>query len=186
MSGAFTEFDERTMRRAIELAQLGRYTNHPNPRVGCVLTQGERIVGEGWHRKWGEPHAEVRAIEAAGANAQGATSYVTLEPHSFQGRTPPCTEALIRAGVRRVICGALDPNPKVHGDGVRQLRAAGLQTDTGLLEADVRELNLGFEKRMLVSLQWLWRWLTYQRGARLILSDIEPPDTAERESTARS
>jgi diaminohydroxyphosphoribosylaminopyrimidine deaminase/5-amino-6-(5-phosphoribosylamino)uracil reductase len=150
MSGAtFTVFDERMMRRAIELALLGRYTNQPNPRVGCVLTQGERVVGEGWHRKWGEAHAEVRAIEAAGGEARGATAYVTLEPHSYQGRTPPCTDALIHAGVRRVICGALDPNPKVHGDGVRQLSAAGVQTDTGLLEPEVRDINLGFEKRMV-------------------------------------
>jgi len=141
-------FDLRMMRRAIELAQLGRYTNHPNPRVGCVIAQGERIVGEGWHRKWGEAHAEVRALQAAGDAARGATAYVTLEPHSFHGRTPPCTDALIRAGVRRVYCGALDPNPKVHGDGVRQLGAAGIEVASGLCEAAVRELNPGFEKRM--------------------------------------
>ena len=149
MSAPFSEFDERIMRRAIVLAQLGRYTNHPNPRVGCVLTQGERVVGEGWHRKWGEAHAEVRAIEAAGIAARGSTAYVTLEPHSYQGRTPPCTDALIKAGIRKVVCGALDPNPKVQGEGVRQLRAAGVQVETGLLETDVREINLGFEKRML-------------------------------------
>lgn len=136
------------MQRAIELARLGRYTNHPNPRVGCVLVQGERIVGEGWHRKWGEPHAEVHALAAAGEAARGATVYVTLEPHSYQGRTPPCTEALIRAGVARVICGTLDPNPRVHGEGVRQLEAAGIEVRTGLLEEQVRALNLGFEKRM--------------------------------------
>jgi diaminohydroxyphosphoribosylaminopyrimidine deaminase/5-amino-6-(5-phosphoribosylamino)uracil reductase len=149
MTPTFNDFDERMMRRAIELALLGRYTNHPNPRVGCVLVQGDRIVGEGWHRKWGEAHAEVRAIEAAGIAARGATAYVTLEPHSYHGRTPPCTEALVRAGVRRVVCGTLDPNPKVQGEGVRQLRAAGIRVETGLLEHDVRELNLGFEKRML-------------------------------------
>ncbi|HLS80848.1 MAG TPA: bifunctional diaminohydroxyphosphoribosylaminopyrimidine deaminase/5-amino-6-(5-phosphoribosylamino)uracil reductase RibD [Steroidobacter sp.] len=136
------------MRRAIELAQLGRYTNHPNPRVGCVIAQGERIVGEGWHRKWGEPHAEVHALREAGDAARGATAYVTLEPHSYQGRTPPCTDALIRAGVARVVCGALDPNPKVLGQGVRQLEAAGVIVQTGLLEDQVRELNPGFEKRM--------------------------------------
>jgi diaminohydroxyphosphoribosylaminopyrimidine deaminase/5-amino-6-(5-phosphoribosylamino)uracil reductase len=140
------------MQRAIELAQLGRYTNHPNPRVGCVIAQGERIVGEGWHRKWGEAHAEVRALEEAGERARGATVYVTLEPHSFQGRTPPCTTALIRAGVKRVVCGALDPNPKVYGEGVRQLEAAGVAVATGLLEREVRELNPGFEKRMRTGL----------------------------------
>ena len=144
----FSPFDERMMRRAIELAQLGRYSNQPNPRVGCVLTVGEQIVGEGWHRKSGEAHAEVRALEAAGDSARGATAYVTLEPHCFHGRTPPCTDALIRAGVKRVVCGMLDPNPKVSGAGVQQLLASGIAVETGLLGSEVRELNLGFEKRM--------------------------------------
>jgi diaminohydroxyphosphoribosylaminopyrimidine deaminase/5-amino-6-(5-phosphoribosylamino)uracil reductase len=151
-AGAFSELDRRMMTRALELANRGRYTNHPNPRVGCVIAQGERVLGEGWHRKWGEAHAEVRALEEAGAAAMGATAYVTLEPHSYHGRTPPCTDALIRAGVARVICGALDPNPKVHGEGVRQLEAAGVAVQTGLLEAEARELNLGFEKRMRTGL----------------------------------
>lgn len=136
------------MQRAIELAALGRHTTQPNPCVGCVITQGERIVGEGWHRKWGEPHAEVLALQAAGEAARGATVYVTLEPHSYQGRTPPCTTALIRAGVRRVVSGVLDANPKVSGDGVRQLQEAGIETQVGLLADAARELNLGFEKRM--------------------------------------
>jgi len=140
------------MRRAIELAELGRHTTQPNPCVGCVITQGERIVGEGWHRKWGEPHAEVLALQAAGEAARGATVYVTLEPHSYQGRTPPCTAALIRAGVRRVVSGVLDANPKVSGDGVRQLQAAGIEAEVGLLADAVRELNLGFEKRMQTGL----------------------------------
>ena len=140
------------MRRAIELAELGRHTTQPNPAVGCVITQGERIVGEGWHRKWGEPHAEVLALQAAGEAARGATAYVTLEPHSYQGRTPPCTAALIRAGVSRVVSGVLDANPKVSGDGVRQLQAAGIQAEVGLLADAARELNLGFEKRMQTGL----------------------------------
>lgn len=148
----FSAFDERMMRRAIELAMLGRHTTQPNPCVGCVITQGERIVGEGWHRKWGEPHAEVLALQAAGAAARGATAYVTLEPHSYQGRTPPCTAALIRAGVSRVVSGVLDANPKVSGDGVRQLQAAGIQAEVGLFADAVRELNLGFEKRMQTGL----------------------------------
>lgn len=145
----FSSFDERMMRRAIELAALGRHTTQPNPCVGCVITQGERVVGEGWHRKWGEPHAEPLALQAAGEQARGATAYVTLEPHSYHGKTPPCTDALIRAGVRRVVIGVLDANPKVSGDGVRQLQTAGIQVDVGLLADEVRELNLGFEKRMV-------------------------------------
>jgi len=144
----FSAFEERMMRRAIELAQQGRYSNHPNPRVGCVLAQGETVVGEGSHLKWGEAHAEVHALRMAGEAARGAHCYVTLEPHSYHGRTPPCTQALIRAGVARVVCGALDPNPQVHGEGLRQLRAAGIEARTGLLEQEVRELNLGFEQRM--------------------------------------
>lgn len=140
------------MQRAIELAALGRHTTQPNPCVGCIVTQGERIVGEGWHRKWGEPHAEPLALQAAGAEAKGSTVYVTLEPHSYQGRTPPCTDALIRAGVRRVVIGVLDANPKVSGDGVRQLQAAGIDVQVGLLADAARELNLGFEKRMSTGL----------------------------------
>ncbi|HEY4367274.1 MAG TPA: bifunctional diaminohydroxyphosphoribosylaminopyrimidine deaminase/5-amino-6-(5-phosphoribosylamino)uracil reductase RibD [Steroidobacteraceae bacterium] len=144
----FSPFDQRMMQRAIELADRGRYTTHPNPRVGCIVVQGEAIVGEGFHQTWGEPHAEPIALNAAGAAARGSTVYVTLEPHSYQGRTPPCTDALIRAGVARVVCGTLDPNPKVHGNGVRQMADAGIKVETGLLKARVRELNLGFEKRM--------------------------------------
>lgn len=144
----FSAFDEQMMQRAIDIAALGRHTTQPNPCVGCVITQGERIVGEGWHRKWGEPHAEVLALQAAGDAARGATVYVTLEPHSYQSRTPPCTAALIRAGVRRVVSGVLDANPKVSGEGVRQLQEAGIETQVGLLAEAARELNLGFEKRM--------------------------------------
>jgi len=145
----FSAFDERMMQRAIELAALGRHTTPPNPCVGCIVTRGDRILGEGWHRKWGEPHAEPLALQAAGAQTQGATVYVTLEPHSYQGRTPPCTDALIRAGVSRVVIGVLDATPKVSGDGVRQLQAAGIEVQVGLLAEATRELNLGFEKRMI-------------------------------------
>lgn len=144
----FTELDHRMMRRALELAQLGRYTTHPNPRVGCVIVQGDRIVGEGAHRKWGEPHAEPIALARAGDAARGATVYVTLEPHSYQGRTPPCTEALIRAGVKRVISAALDPNPRVSGSGLAQLRAAGIEVEEGLCADEAHALNLGFDQRM--------------------------------------
>jgi diaminohydroxyphosphoribosylaminopyrimidine deaminase/5-amino-6-(5-phosphoribosylamino)uracil reductase len=145
----FNDFDRRMMRRALELAALGRYSTHPNPRVGCVIVQGERSVGEGWHRKWGEAHAEPLALAAAGAAARGSTVYVTLEPHSYHGRTPPCTDALIRAQVSRVICATLDVNPQVRGTGVRQLQAAGIDVQCGLLEEQARALNAGFEKRML-------------------------------------
>lgn len=148
----FTDFDRQMMRRAIELAALGHYSTHPNPRVGCVVVQGDRIVGEGAHRKAGEAHAEPIALQAAGDAARGSTVYVTLEPHCHRSRTPPCTDALIRAGVKRVVCGALDPNPQVHAAGMQQLARAGIDIATGLLEAEVRELNAGFEKRMTTGL----------------------------------
>jgi diaminohydroxyphosphoribosylaminopyrimidine deaminase/5-amino-6-(5-phosphoribosylamino)uracil reductase len=146
------KFDEAMMRRALELALLGRYTTDPNPRVGCVLTREGRVVGEGWHRKSGEAHAEALALAAAGDAARGATAYVTLEPHCHRSRTPPCTDALINAGVQRVVCGTLDPNPQVHGAGVAQLAAAGVIVESGLLETQARELNLGFAKRMISGL----------------------------------
>lgn len=136
------------MARALQLAERGLYTTDPNPRVGCVLAQGDRIVGEGWHRRAGEPHAERLAIDAAGAEALGATAYVTLEPCCHHGRTPPCTDALLEAGVRRVVVGMEDPNPLVHGRGLERMRAAGVQVQTGVMEAASRALNPGFDRRM--------------------------------------
>jgi diaminohydroxyphosphoribosylaminopyrimidine deaminase/5-amino-6-(5-phosphoribosylamino)uracil reductase len=144
----FSEADIRHMQRALELAELGRYSSHPNPRVGCVIAHGEQIVGEGSHLVAGQAHAEVNALNMAGERARGATVYVTLEPHCFHGKTPPCTDALIRAAVKRVICGALDPNPQVHGEGIRRLQGAGIEVRSGLLEKRASELNAGFEKRM--------------------------------------
>lgn len=136
------------MARAIQLAERGRFTTHPNPRVGCVLVRGSEIVGEGWHRWAGEPHAERLALLVAGERARGATAYVTLEPCCHHGRTPPCTEGLIEAGVAEVVCAMVDPNPLVSGRGLAQLQAAGVVTRTGVLEAQARALNPGFIKRM--------------------------------------
>jgi diaminohydroxyphosphoribosylaminopyrimidine deaminase/5-amino-6-(5-phosphoribosylamino)uracil reductase len=144
----FSDLDTRHMQRALELAELGRYSSQPNPRVGCVIAHGGEIVGEGSHLVAGQAHAEVNALNMAGARSRGATAYVTLEPHCFHGKTPPCTDALIKAGIKRVVCGVLDPNPKVSGEGVRQLQAAGVETQVGLLEQQARQLNAGFEKRM--------------------------------------
>ncbi|EJL6510820.1 bifunctional diaminohydroxyphosphoribosylaminopyrimidine deaminase/5-amino-6-(5-phosphoribosylamino)uracil reductase RibD, partial [Vibrio cholerae] len=144
----FTSFDHQMMSRAIELARRGRFTTSPNPNVGCVMTRGEQIVGEGFHFRAGEPHAEVHAMRQAGELARGATAYVTLEPCSHYGRTPPCAEGLIKAGVAKVICAMQDPNPQVAGRGVQMLRDAGIEVEVGLLEADARALNRGFLKRM--------------------------------------
>jgi diaminohydroxyphosphoribosylaminopyrimidine deaminase/5-amino-6-(5-phosphoribosylamino)uracil reductase len=144
----FSPFDEAAMRRALELAQRGLYTTQPNPRVGAVLAQDNEIVGEGWHERAGEPHAEPNAIRAAGDRARGATAYVTLEPCSHHGRTPPCVDALLAAGVKRVVYAVGDPNPLVDGRGAKRLREAGVQVESGLLAAEAAELNAGFLLRM--------------------------------------
>ncbi|MFA7593800.1 MAG: bifunctional diaminohydroxyphosphoribosylaminopyrimidine deaminase/5-amino-6-(5-phosphoribosylamino)uracil reductase RibD [Thiohalobacteraceae bacterium] len=144
----FISDDHRYMARALQLAERGLYTTDPNPRVGCVLVRAGEIVGEGWHERAGGPHAEVQALRAAGERARGATAYVTLEPCSHHGRTPPCSDALIAAGVTRVIAGLQDPNPRVAGNGLAQLRAAGIDTQVGLLAAESAALNPGFVSRM--------------------------------------
>ena len=140
--------DAHYMARAIELARKGLYTTHPNPRVGCVIVRDGQIVGEGWHVRAGEPHAEVHALRAAGALARGATAYVTLEPCSHHGRTPPCAEGLVNAGVARVVAAMQDPNPEVAGRGLKRLADAGIEVRCGVLEAQARTLNQGFLKRM--------------------------------------
>ncbi|WP_292957291.1 MULTISPECIES: bifunctional diaminohydroxyphosphoribosylaminopyrimidine deaminase/5-amino-6-(5-phosphoribosylamino)uracil reductase RibD [unclassified Neptuniibacter] len=136
------------MSRALQLAAKGLYTTHPNPRVGCVLVKEGRIVGEGYHLRAGEGHAEVNALAQAGENAKGATAYVTLEPCSHFGRTPPCAVGLIDAGVIKVIAAMVDPNPQVAGRGLEMLRAQGIETSAGLLETEAKALNPGFIKRM--------------------------------------
>ena len=144
----FSADDRRHMARALELAERGLRTTHPNPRVGCVLAAGADVIAEGWHVRAGGPHAEVDALARAGTRAKGATAYVTLEPCCHAGRTPPCTDALIQAGVRRVVYGASDPNPRVNGGGERALRAAGIDVEGGLLAAGSERLNAGFMLRM--------------------------------------
>ncbi|SFN11076.1 diaminohydroxyphosphoribosylaminopyrimidine deaminase [Formivibrio citricus] len=147
--------DEPFMRRALELAARGLYTTTPNPRVGCVIVRDGKIIAEGWHERAGEPHAEVHALRAAGELARGATAYVTLEPCSHHGRTPPCADALIAAGVARVVAAMQDPNPQVAGNGLARLAAAGIAVESGLLEAEARELNIGFVSRMTRDRPWL-------------------------------
>ena len=144
----FSAFDEAAMRRALEIAERGLYSTHPNPRVGAVLARDEEIVGEGWHERAGEAHAEPIAIRAAGERARGATVYVTLEPCSHHGRTPPCVDVLLAAGVRRVVYAIGDPNPRVDGAGAARLREAGVIVESGLLAADAEALNAGFLMRM--------------------------------------
>ena len=152
---SFSAVDHGMMARALQLAERGMWTTTPNPRVGCVLTRDGEVVGEGWHEKAGEPHAEVNALRAAGERARGATAYVTLEPCSHHGRTPPCAEALVAAGVSRVVAAMSDPNPLVAGKGLAMLRAAGIEATSGLLENEARELNIGFVSRMTRGRPWL-------------------------------
>jgi len=135
------------MARAVRLARRGLYTTDPNPRVGCVIARNDEMLGEGWHERAGFPHAEINALNAAGERARGSTAYVTLEPCCHHGRTPPCTEALIRAGVGRVVAAMRDPNPRVAGEGFEALMAAGIDVEVGLLETDAQELNPGFVSR---------------------------------------
>ncbi len=152
---SFNADDHRYMARALQLAEHGLYSTHPNPRVGCVLVRDGTIVGEGFHVRAGEGHAEVNALAAAGDNALGATAYVTLEPCSHYGRTPPCAEGLIKAGVARVISAMEDPNPLVAGRGHRLISNAGIDVSWGLLEARARELNPGFIRRMSAGLPFV-------------------------------
>jgi diaminohydroxyphosphoribosylaminopyrimidine deaminase/5-amino-6-(5-phosphoribosylamino)uracil reductase len=151
----FTAFDESCMRRALALAERGLYTTDPNPRVGSVIARGGEIVGEGWHRKAGEAHAEVLALAHAGDKSRGATVYVTLEPCGHQGRTPPCADALIKAGIARVVAATQDPNPRVNGAGAGKLRAAGISVDFGLLADEARALNPGFFHRHATGRPWV-------------------------------
>lgn len=143
------------MAHALQLAERGLYTTSPNPRVGCVIVREGALVGSGWHQQAGQSHAEIHALREAGDAARGATVYVTLEPCSHHGRTPPCAEALIGAGVARVVAAMQDPNPQVAGNGLALLQGAGIATDCGLLEAQARELNAGFIKRMVMGHPWL-------------------------------
>jgi len=157
MTAEINALDDAYMERALSLAARGLYTTDPNPRVGCVLVRDDRVAGEGWHERAGEAHAEVAALRAAGAAARGATAYVTLEPCSHHGRTPPCADALIEAGIRRVVCAAIDPNPRVAGTGIKRLEGAGIavSVSAGHIAAEARALNVGFFSRFERGRPWI-------------------------------
>lgn len=145
----FSQHDTKAMAKAVQLAQRGLCTTSPNPRVGCVLSKNGQVIADGWHQQAGDKHAEIEALTQAGEYAQGATAYVTLEPCSHHGKTPPCADALIEAGVTRVVAAMVDPNPKVAGSGLKKLHDAGIDVAWGLLEEASQALNPGFIKRML-------------------------------------
>jgi len=178
----WSRFERLAMQRALELAALGAATTQPNPRVGCVIARDDTLIGEGWHQRSGEPHAEVFALREAGEAARGATAFVTLEPCNHHGRTPPCSEALIAAGVSKVIFACGDPNPRVDGSGAARLRAAGIEVQTGLLSEQGEELNLGFFKRMRTGRPWVRLKLAASLDGRTALANGESRWITSREA----
>ncbi|MDX7991134.1 bifunctional diaminohydroxyphosphoribosylaminopyrimidine deaminase/5-amino-6-(5-phosphoribosylamino)uracil reductase RibD [Xenorhabdus littoralis] len=165
--------DEIYMSRALELANQGRFTTSPNPNVGCVIVKDDQIVGEGFHLRAGEPHAEVHALRMAGEKARGATAYVTLEPCSHHGKTPPCADALIAAGLSRVVVSMQDPNPQVAGRGLYKLQQAGIAVEHGLMMAQAESLNKGFLKRMRTGFPYLQLKLGASLDGRTALASGE-------------
>jgi len=169
----FTAADNQWMAQALRLAEQGLYSTSPNPRVGCVLVADGKVVGSGWHRRAGEAHAEVHALQQAGEAARGAAAFVTLEPCSHHGRTPPCTDALISAGVGRVVVAVEDPNPQVAGSGIDKLRSAGISVEAGLMEDAARELNIGFFSRMTRGMPWVRSKIGMSLDGRTALANGE-------------
>lgn len=169
----FSATDHALMARALRLAKRGLFTTQPNPRVGCVIACEDEVIGEGWHQRAGEPHAEVFALRAAGARARGATAYITLEPCAHYGRTPPCADALAKAGVVRVVAACEDPNPKTAGGGLRRLREDGITVETGLMSDAARELNRGFFSRIERGRSWVRVKLAMSLDGRTALAGGE-------------
>lgn len=169
----FSSYDSKMMLRALALAERGIFTTHPNPNVGCVITQGDTLVGEGFHLRAGEPHAEIHALKMAGEKAKGATVYVTLEPCSHFGKTPPCADALIKAGVKRVVCAMIDPNPQVAGRGIARLQDAGIEVSFGLHQDKAQALNAGFIKKMTKATPFVQLKLAASLDGRTALSNGE-------------
>lgn len=172
-SGEFSIEDRQWMEEALALARKGLYTTHPNPRVGCVVVKDGRKVGEGWHVRAGEPHAEVHALREAGESARGATAYVTLEPCAHTGRTPPCADALVRAGVSRVVAAMRDPFAQVDGKGFDTLSAAGISVAYGLLGEQAEDLNAGFLSRVRCGRPWIRLKLAISLDGRVAMASGE-------------
>jgi diaminohydroxyphosphoribosylaminopyrimidine deaminase/5-amino-6-(5-phosphoribosylamino)uracil reductase len=169
----FSVHDHEYMARAIRLAERGMYTTDPNPRVGCVIVKDGIVVGEGWHERAGEPHAEIHALQQAGEKAEAASVYVSLEPCSHTGKTPPCTDALVKAKVARVVAAMQDPNPLVAGSGIQQLSDAGIQVEFGLLESEAKALNPGFIQRMSTGRPYVRNKLAMSLDGRTAMADGE-------------
>lgn len=172
-ASVFSALDHEMMARALRLAGRGAYTTRPNPMVGCVIARGAEVVGEGWHERKGGPHAEIVALQAAGARAKGATAYVTLEPCAHTGSTGPCADALVAAGVARVVAAMRDPFPHVDGNGFARLRDAGIEVAVGLMEAQARALNRGFLSRIERGRPWVRVKLAASLDGRTALASGE-------------
>ncbi len=170
---SLTDLDSQFMARALRLAERGRYTTMPNPRVGCVIVLDGQLVAQGWHKRAGDAHAEVNALREAGEKARGATAYVTLEPCNHTGRTGPCSQALIDAGIARVVFAMEDPNPKVVGEGLERLRAAGVEVAGPLLEDEARALNPGYIRRMERGMPWVRSKLAMSLDGRTAMASGE-------------
>lgn len=173
VAATFTATDHLMMTRALRLAERGAYTTRPNPMVGCVIAAGDEVLGEGWHQRAGEAHAEVLALQAAGDRARGATAYVTLEPCAHTGRTGPCADALVAAGVGRVVAAMRDPFPQVDGAGFERLRAAGIEVADGLMEEQARALNRGYLSRLGRGRPWVRVKLASSMDGRTALANGE-------------
>ena len=165
--------DLQWMARALQLAERGRYSTRPNPRVGCVLVKQDQLIAEGWHRYAGEGHAEVNALTIAGDDAKGSTAYVTLEPCSHKGKTGPCSQALIEAGILRVVVAMQDPNPLVAGRGISALQKAGITVECGVMEAQAKQMNPGFIKRMTSGLPYVRCKMAMSLDGRTAMSNGE-------------
>ncbi|MEC8812564.1 MAG: bifunctional diaminohydroxyphosphoribosylaminopyrimidine deaminase/5-amino-6-(5-phosphoribosylamino)uracil reductase RibD [Pseudomonadota bacterium] len=161
------------MGKALELARRGLFSTRPNPRVGCVVVKNDKVIAEGWHQKAGDHHAEVYALMHAGADASDATLYVTLEPCSYYGKTPPCARSVAKAGLKRVVIAMRDPNPLVAGQGIAYLQAQGIEVIVGVLEREARELNVGYISRMERGRPWVRCKLAMSLDGRTALSSGE-------------
>lgn len=166
-------YDKMYLTRALQLAQKGRFTTMPNPNVGCVIVKNQQVVGEGYHVRAGEDHAEIHALRVAGHFSKGATAYITLEPCSHYGRTPPCTTALINAGIKRVVIAMLDPNPCVSGRGLSILKRSGIEVQHNIMLSEAESINRGFLKRVRTGLPWITLKLASSLDGRTAISSGE-------------
>lgn len=173
MTNNVISYDLMYLKRALQLAQKGRFTTMPNPNVGCVIVQNHQIVGEGYHVRAGEAHAEIHALRIAGNFSKGATAYITLEPCSHYGKTPPCTTALINAGIKRVVIAMLDPNPNVSGRGLNILKQSGIEVQYNIMSSEAESINRGFCKRVRIGLPWIKLKLASSLDGRTAMSSGE-------------